>query len=320
MPLRLMLVLALCVLGAIPVVAAMAASPDPGSGSQPNQSTASADPGKGPGHGMGWGMGGFGGFGFGGGGKGDAGGFDGGVGRGGITITAIDGDKVSLATQDGWSRTVTVTADTAITKGGKTIKVTDLAVNDEIVLREKRNTDGTYTITAINVRTPKAGGKVSAVTSTTVTVTAPDGTKTDITVNGSTTYLVGKDAGTKSDVIVGSRIVADGTKAGSTFTATQIVIEPSVAGGEVTAKTNSTITVKGRDGKPVTIHVGSGTTFRIFGKDPATLADIAVGDTVIASGTLRSDGSLDATQVGGGKFSWGNHAKPQAPASSATPG
>ena len=59
---------------------------------------------------------GFGGPGFGGPGFGR-----GGFGFGGITITAIDGSNLSLKTEDGWTRTIAVTSDTAVTRAGKTI-------------------------------------------------------------------------------------------------------------------------------------------------------------------------------------------------------
>jgi hypothetical protein len=47
--------------------------------------------------------------------------------RGPITIRAISGSQVSLATEDGWSRTITVTPTTVITKGGQPIAVGDVA-------------------------------------------------------------------------------------------------------------------------------------------------------------------------------------------------
>jgi hypothetical protein len=304
LPLRLVLVAGLCTLLAAPVVAALAASPDPSAPTGPAQPAASEHPGKGEHF---EGVGSF--------GKGDR---DGG-GRGDVSITAVSGSKVSLTTEDGWTRTITVTTTTEITKAGATITVADLDVGDKISFRQTKNADDTYTITKITVRTPKAGGEVTAVTGSSVTVTSRDGTKTTITVNGSTTYRLGKDAGSKADIAVGSRIAAEGTVSGTTFTASRITIQPSVAGGQVTAKTSTTITVKGRGDKLTTIHVDAGTTYKVRGKDAATLADIAVGDVVIATGALRADGSLDATQVGAGKFKWGNHDKPQAPAASATP-
>ena len=319
MPLRLVLVVALCTLLGLPVVAAMAASPDPSGAAVPAHPAGTGDPGKG-GFGHGWGFGagpGKGGSGF---GQGDLGGF----GRGDVTIVSIDGSKLDLTTEDGWTRTITVTSATKITKNGDTIAVGDLAAGDAIGFRQTKNADGTYTITDITVRTPKAGGEVTAVTSDSITVTARGGTKTTITVDSGTKYFFGKDAGTKADVTVGSRIAADGTKSGDTFTAARIVIQPAISGGEVTAKTGTTITVKGLGGKAATIHVDGDTTYKVRGKDAATLADIAVGDYLIASGKARTDGSLDASQVGAGKFDLGkfgrgDHQKPQKPAASATP-
>lgn len=316
MPLRFVLVVGLCVLLGIPVVGAMAASPAPSAAADPNAPAAFEHPGKWPG-GPGWGFG-FGkgpghGFGHGGGGG------RGSAGRGSVTITSIDGSKVGLTTEDGWTRTITVTSATTITKADATITVTDLAVGDAIGFKQHKNVDGSYTITAINVRTPEAGGEVTAVTSNSVTVISRDGTKSTITLTGSTTYQVGKDAGTKADLTVGSRIEAEGTLSGDTFTASRIQIQPALAGGEVTAKTSSTITVKGRDGKTSLIHIGAKTTFKVRGKEAATLADIAVGDIVIAAGTLRADGSLDATQVGAGTFKRGKDDKPHAPEAGEVP-
>ena len=305
MALRLVLVAALCTLLGVPVVGALAASPEPSAQTQPAQPNASGDPGKGPGRGQGWGQL----------GKGDRGGF----GHGGVTITAVSGSNVSLKTEDGWTRTIAVTSATEITKDGATITVADLEVGDQIAFRQTKNADGTYTITAITVRTPKAGGEVTAVSSTTISVTARNGTVTKITVNGSTTYVFGKEAATKADVTVGSRIHAEGSLDGTTFTATRVRIEPAVAGGEVTAKTSSSITVKGRDGKATTIHVSAATTYKVRGKETATLADIAIGDFLVASGKARADGSLDASRVGAGKLTWGKHDKPAAPGASATP-
>ena len=47
-----------------------------------------------------------------------------GIGRlGGVEITAIDGSDLVLETVDGWTRTITVTDDTEITKGGDPIEL-----------------------------------------------------------------------------------------------------------------------------------------------------------------------------------------------------
>ncbi len=308
--------------------------------------------------------------------KGDRKGFDfgrGGAGRGPITIRSINGNSLGLGTDDGWTRTIVVESTTTITKGGQPVALSTLSVGDEIRFSQKKNDDGTYTITAIVLPTPKvagkvtvvtdtmisvdvkgdtdkvitvngstvykfgkdgaakkadvtvgdritaqgevsgttftaitvtiapdvAAGKVTAVTDTTITVDGRGDTNTVITVNGSTVYKLGTDAAKKADVTVGDKIGAQGELNGTTFTASTVTIAPDVAGGVVTAKTADSITVKGRDDKTTVIHVSSKTTYKVHGKDAATIADIAVGDWVGATGVSRADGSLDATIVGG---------------------
>ncbi len=99
----------------------------------------------------------------------------GGAGRGsrmgGITITKIDGAKLSLETDDGWTRTIDATGAT-ITRDGATIAVGDLAVGDEIVLRQQRQADGTFKITAIRVILPKVAGLVTDVAASSLTLAA----------------------------------------------------------------------------------------------------------------------------------------------------
>ncbi|MEP6638756.1 MAG: DUF5666 domain-containing protein [Chloroflexota bacterium] len=222
---------------------------------------------------------------------------NGGAGHGLITISAIAGSQVSLRTEDGWSRTITVTSGTVITKAGKTIAVGDLKVGDAVHFHQVRNADGTYAVDAIAVPTPVVGGEVTAVDGNNVTVTAHGATRV-ITVDGSTVYKLGSGQGAKSDVKVGSEIEAQGSLTGDTFLAATLAIELPHQSGAVTAKTATTITITGSDGKPATIHVTGATTYRVKGKAAASLADIAVGDRITATGDLRADGSLDAVAVG----------------------
>ena len=316
-PLKLGIVALAVVALAVPVMAVMVASPDPSTSAPASSAAASPkafDPGvikreNAPNAGN----------------KGDAdrGGLKGfgvgsGRGFGGVTITAIDGSKLSLKTVDGWTRTITVTADTTITKGGQAIKVGDLDVGDTIVFRQKHNDDGTYSIVAIVVPTPKAAGEVTAVTASSLTLkTRGDQTKT-IVLNGSTAYQLGKTEGARSDIKVGSHVVVEGNVSGDTFTALTVHIALSSAAGEVTAKSAGSITLKRRDGTTVVVHVSPTTQFQVRGKNAATLADIAVGDRVEAQGTTRTDGSLDALKVHG-RAPRTNDSK-KAPAASTTPG
>ncbi len=224
-------------------------------------------------------------------------GMAGGRGHGDITITAIDGTKLSLETENGWTRTIDA-AGATVTEGGETVQVSTLDVGDQVVFRETRNDDGTYTITAIAVVQPSVAGTVASVAGTTVTVTDGDGASRKVVLTDATTYTLGRSTATKDAVVAGVRIVASGSLGtDGTLTATSVAVEPAVASGTVKEKTATSITLTTRDDETVVVTVTDATTYSVSGVETATLADIAVGAVVAASGTENADGSLTATVV-----------------------
>ena len=149
-------------------------------------------------------------------------GFD--AGFGAITITAISGNNISLKTEDGWTRTITVDSGTTYTRAGATIALGDLKVGDEISFRQTSAGNGTWTIDAVHVILPTAGGEVTKISGSTITVSQRDGSTATITVNGQTKYSVNGTAGASlSDVKVGMVLVAEGTKnSDGSLTAAQV--------------------------------------------------------------------------------------------------
>jgi hypothetical protein len=246
-------------------------------------------------------------------------GFDGLRGLGGpalgarsITITRIAGSNVELKTDDGWTRTITVSVDAKIQKDGAAAKLADLKVGDRVALRQKRNPDGTYTIVALIVPVPVLAGTVTAVGSDSLTLKSRDGSIRTIDLTGTTTFKLGGADGKKSDVKAGSIVVVTGSEGtGNAFTATTVRIQVRLdrVAGEVTATTKDSITVKQRDGSTVTLKIGAGTKFAVRGAASPGLADIAVGMKVSAVGVRNADGSLSASLVQG-----------RAPKPAATPG
>ncbi|HEX7498322.1 MAG TPA: DUF5666 domain-containing protein [Candidatus Limnocylindrales bacterium] len=223
--------------------------------------------------------------------------FRGAAGGAAITITSIAGSKLSLQTADGWTRTVDATGAT-ITKAGQTIAVADLKVGDQINFRESRQSDGSYKITTIAVLSPTASGTVTAANSSSVTITQFDGSSKTLTLNGSTTYTEAGATVTNSALVVGVRISALGTLDSSgNFTATAVMIAPTSVQGTVASKTATAIVVTTTAGKTVTVDVSSTTRYTVRGISAATLANVAVGDRIAASGTLNTDGTLNATAV-----------------------
>lgn len=142
---------------------------------------------------------------------------------GGITVTAISGNDISLETEDGWTRTITVDDETEYSKSGEEISLADLAVGDRVGFRQTLEDDGTWTIDAIAVILPHVGGEVTAVDGSTITVEGRDGTTSTITVNGDTRYQVNGDDATLADVEVGMVLIAEGTEnADGSLAATEV--------------------------------------------------------------------------------------------------
>ena len=283
--------------------ASPAATSSAGATSSPNASNAPS------GRDGGWKAGRVGGFGpFGGRGKLSFGDGLAGARFGPITITAVDGSNVSLKTEDGWTRTIEVTGDTTITKGGATISVGGLKVGDAIRFAQRRNQDGSFTITAVNVIVPQRAGTVTDLTSDGFTIEGRAGIMTTVTVSGDTTYSIAGGSATKSDVVVGATVVVAGAVSGSAFDASSVtIILPRIV-GQVTAKTDSTITITRADGTTATLNVGGGTTY--VGPDGASLSNVAVGSVIAAEVRQKTNNTFDAVRV----LIGGNRGKGQGPA------
>ena len=241
-----------------------------------------------------------------------------------ITVKSISGSSVALATDDGWTRTITVTSDVKITKGGEAAALADLEVGDVIRLGQKHNDDGSWTVTGIAIVLPRTAGIVTAVAADTITITIRGGTSQTIHTTSATKYHRDQADGTRADVKVGSIIGAVGDRAANgTFTATSVFVAlPRVAGVVDKVGTDS-ITIKRGNGTTVTIHVSSGTTFAVDGSRTATLKDVKAGMRIVVRGLQRADGSLDADAVRArqpGKNAPKNDTPKAAPGSSAPSG
>ena len=220
-----------------------------------------------------------------------------------ITITAISGNDVTLGTADGWHRTITITSSMTLTKGGQTITAADLKVGDQVNFKQTRNSDGSFTVTELEVVVPAIRGQVSGLTSGGFKVTTRDGSVWTITTNGSTKVMVGQVDGSLGDIKDGDTVVVAGNTTGdNAMTALGVRVAPDRAVGTVTAKTADSITIKRRDGSSLVIHVDAKTTYRVAGAANAQLSDVTVGMVLGAAGRARADGSIDADIVAAGQL------------------
>lgn len=223
-----------------------------------------------------------------------------------IAIKSISGSNVTLATDDGWTRTIAVTGSVALTKGGQTIAASGLAVGDQVRLSQTRNADGTYTVDALAVVVPSVRGTVSGVSASGFKVTTRDGSVWTIAINGTTKYQYGTGTGSLSDVKNDSVALVQGTTTGdNALTALTVRVGADRAVGTVTAKSANSITLKTRDGSSVTVHVSASTKYAVAGVATPTLADVAVDMSIGVSGRNQTDGSINADAVvagPGGRF------------------
>jgi hypothetical protein len=135
----------------------------------------------------------------------------GGFAAGNITITAINGSSVSLETVDGWTRTITITDQTTISRDGEEIALSDLRVGEKIRFRQTVDDAGNYTVTAIAVVLPSVIGQATAVDGDSITLSQPDGSSVTVHVDGSTEFTVGGETGkAAADIEVGMIVAASG--------------------------------------------------------------------------------------------------------------
>lgn len=225
-----------------------------------------------------------------------------GIGRfGSIEITRISGSSVSLETENGWTRTVTVTDAVTITKGGVEIELDALEVGDTIRLRETRDDDGTWSVTGIVVVVPMTAGTVTKVDAASITISERGGLTRVITTTGSTVYKVGGEDGSRSDVTVGDEVIVAGDSGDDgSFTATSVIVRLPRVAGEVTAKSGSSLTLQLRDGSTITVTVDADTEYVLPDVTDPGLDDIDVGDRVVVVGSETADGSVDAAAIHAG--------------------
>jgi hypothetical protein len=141
---------------------------------------------------------------------------------------------------------------------------------------------------------------ITAIDSSNVSLKTDDGWSRVIVVTSSTKITRAGKTITVDDLAVGDHVrIAEDRASDGTYTVTAIIVVlPSVT-GQVSAIDGDTITITQPGGTKATVHVGASTTYQVDG-NAGKLSDIKVGAFIVAEGTQRSDGSLDAAAVRAG--------------------
>ena len=145
-----------------------------------------------------------------------------------------------------------------------------------------------------------AASRSRAIDGSDISLKTVDGWTRTISVGSTTTITKGGATITVGDLTVGDEIrFAQKKAADGSYDVTAIVVVLPTVVGEVTAIDGDTIKVTQPGGTTATIHVDSHTTFRIDGAS-GSLSGVKVGAFIVAEGTQRADGSLDAAAIRSG--------------------
>ncbi len=159
--------------------------------------------------------------------------------------------------------------------------------------------------------TPDVHGTITAISGTTLTVTTTAKTPVVYTVDASNAMVLGQKGATLADLTTGQKVSVEGTVSGTSVTAQEIIVMPSVtvAHGTLASVSPSSIsvTVTPRAGRghvagmstTRTFTINAHTRFFVPGSKDASVSNLTVGDQVMVLGMTDpvTAGVIDAENI-----------------------
>ncbi len=220
------------------------------------------------------------------------------------TVSSVGPSSINITDPQGFTRNIIVSSATTYTQGGAAGTLADVTVGSKIIAQGTVDTNGT-SLDALTVEIGTSGqmgfayGSVTAVTSSSVTVLAKDGTSTNFTYTTSTDVKALGDSSatvTTSDLAIGEHVGVSYDSSAAT-TAVTIYIKLAHISGTVSAVSGDNITVQDHQGFIRLILVGATTTYSSNGAS-STLTAVVVGVHIRAEGVVDTNGTtLDALSV-----------------------
>jgi hypothetical protein len=216
-------------------------------------------------------------------------------------VTSVGTSSFTLATHKGASETIDTTPTTTYREQGTPVAPKGLAGGENVAVQLDPS-DSTPTADSVTIVLDHVGGKVSAVTSSTITLSGPRGTTREVAVSPSTVYYDGSS--TVSGVSVGEYATAYGTPDGTTpseIDAQYVDVDkaptpggptgptapprapaphrPAGVSGKVTSVGTNSFTISTAKGTSETIATAPSTTYHEVGT-PTTPSGLATGENV----------------------------------------
>lgn len=155
-------------------------------------------------------------------------------------VKSISGSTITIQDTDG-THVIHTSSGTTVVKAGQTASLSDIATGSQIVAEGTKNSDGSLNAEAIRIVLPMAGGQITSISGSTITVSDPrDSGVTSIHVTSSTRYVTvtmgtsgpTQTAASFSDLKTGVHIRVEGTKASDgSLTADVVYIMPNAPAG-----------------------------------------------------------------------------------------
>ncbi len=239
------------------------------------------------------------------------------------TVAAVGVDSVTITLADSTQKTVSVNADTKLkipdTDASGSVTLADLQVGDKIRVKAIAATDSTLLALSINAKgTHKRGSKtvgiVTAVGSSSLTITDKAGVTRTITVNADTKLRApDRDASgsvTLADILVGDKVKIH-LSANDPTVARSVKVEALKIVGTVAAVGADSVTITLADATQKTVTVNADTKLEIpdtVASGSVTLADLKVGDAIRAKAIAATGGTLLALRISAGPYATGDDA------------
>ncbi len=247
------------------------------------------------------------------------------------TVAAVGTDSVTITLADATQKTLTVNADTKLkvpdTDASGSVTLADLKVGDKIRVKAIAATGSTLLAVSIYAKGThkhgakkegthkhgaKTGGIVTAVGSSSLTITDQAGVTRTITVNADTKLRApDRDASgsvTLADILVGDKVKIQLSKSDPTV-ARSVKVEALKIVGTVAAVGTDSVTITLADATQKTVTVNAQTKLEIPDTDASgsvTLADLKVGDAIRAKAIAATGGTLLALRISAGEYATGD--------------
>jgi Domain of unknown function (DUF5666) len=209
------------------------------------------------------------------------------VGTGGY-VTSFSSTSITVDEWNGTSQTFTLSGTTTYTVGTTSASYSSLANGERVVIGVS-STEPTAA-SSVTIELAMLFGTVTSVSGNSINIRDFQGFTRNIIVGGTggTTYTMGGAASSLSAVVVGAKILAEGTIDANGTSLDALTIEIGSSGqmgwtyGTVTGFTSSTLTVEAKDGTSTTFTYTTNTSVKALGDPSATLtiADLANNEHV----------------------------------------